>query len=159
MFILRWPVVLVLLAYFLMCAAGALGLGASLLGLDLDNDVWRDFLASAQGADWRETALLAAAAVFLFIAAVRLMRRTQGFLTWLLGFACLVGRYALVTLAQDDNIIADAAAVSDLEEATKVAAAAINDYPLVFLAILFICGVIILFVDTADRAYWRKRGA
>src|SRR5688572_3345948 len=105
-FILRWPAILALLALAMLCVAGALGAAGVLTSFEapatgvgqVDAQV-----ANAQGAaersgaaeaSWIDVGLLAAAAVFFLISAIRLMRRTQGFWTWLLGFACYGGRWA-----------------------------------------------------------------
>ncbi|NWG52785.1 MAG: hypothetical protein HXY28_03620 [Hydrogenophilaceae bacterium] len=157
MFILRWPLALVLFGYCLLFLGAATGVAADRLGLGLDSAIWDAFVMRAAGVTWIETALWAAAGIFLFISGVRLIRRTQGFWAWLLGFACYGVRWGLTTVKSDDNIIADAAAVRTPEQALETAVEATTNYPLIALLALLIVGLLILIVDTADKR-WSRRG-
>lgn len=156
MFILRWPLVLVLFGYCILFLAAAAGVAADRLGLGLESAIWDSFVMRAAGVTWVETALWAAAGIFLFISGVRLIRRTQGFWAWLLGFACYGIRWGLTTVKSDDNIIADAAAVRTAEEAIEAAAQATTDTPLIALGALLVVGLLILIVDTADKRRSRR---
>lgn len=156
MWVLRWPVVLVLLGYVVVCVAAAAGLTADKLGLALDHEIWSAFAASASGAGWIETALWAGAGVMLFISAVRLVRRTQGFWAWLLGFAAYGARWALSETGGD--FVAEASAVRSLDDAAPVAANVVSNYPLVLLFALLVVGLLILVIDGADKR-WARRGA
>ncbi|MBI1186368.1 MAG: hypothetical protein GC206_03420 [Alphaproteobacteria bacterium] len=156
MFILRWPLVLILFGYCVLFVAAAAGIAADRLGLGLESAVWDSFIMRASGVTWLETALWAASGIFLFIAAVRLIRRTQGFWAWLLGFACYGVRWGLTTVKSDDNIIADAASVRSAEQALETAVEATANYPLLALAVLLVVGLLILIVDTADKRWSRR---
>jgi len=156
MFVLRWPLVLVLFGYCVLFIAAAAGVAADRLGLGLDSEVWASFTMQAADVTWVETALWAASGIFLFISGVRLIRQTQGFWAWLIGFACYGVRWGLSTVRSENNIIADAAAVRSPEEALQTAVQATTNYPLIALAVLLVAGLLILIVDTADKRRSRR---
>lgn len=167
-FILRWPSVLVLLALVLLCFAGALAAAGAITGFNapdvgvsqVDNQVVAAQAAAANSgaatANWIEVGLLAGAGLFFLIAAIRLMRRTQGFWTWLIGFALYGGRWAwtqgdgLATLQSinPNAYLQPQVVISDLT--TPEAQVGI-------LGIILILGLIIWVVDAADRAHWDKQ--
>jgi hypothetical protein len=169
-FILRWPSVLVLLALVLLCILGAVGAAGVLTGVNapsvgleqVDAQVAEAQIAAetnAASATWIDVGLLGGAALFFLIAAVRLMRRTQGFWVWLVGFALYGGRWAynqsdgLLPTIQgiDPNAyLAPQALLADLGAPTAQVG---------ILAIVLIVGLFIFIVDAADRAYWDKQGA
>jgi hypothetical protein len=173
-FILRWPAILALLALVLLCVTGALGAAGLITGVQaptvgvvqVDTQV-----AAAQGAaansgaakaGWIDVGLLGAAALFFLISAIRLMRRTQAFWTWLLGLACYGGRWAwaqqqnqggaLATL-QSVNLNAFAQPQALLSDLSAPAA------QVALLAILVLIGLFIMVVDTVDRAHWDEQAA
>lgn len=172
-FILRWPAILVMLALVLFCIAGALAAAgvitdfqAPASGLSqVDNEVAQAqsaAAANAANAGWIDVGLFAAAAIFFLIASVRLIRRTQGFWTWLLGFALYGGRWAWSQQYNEGGVMGTIqgvdfsvfsqpqALVSDLgSPAAQVG----------ILAIILIAGLFVFIVDAADRAYWDKQGA
>lgn len=172
-FILRWPAILVLLALVLLSFVGALGAAGLIADFQapasgvaqVDAQVARAQVAAADTgaaqAGWLDVGLLAGAGVFFLISAVRLMRRTQGFWTWLLGFACYGGRWAwqqqasgdLVTTVQgiDPSVYA--------EPQTVLADIGSPESQIALLAIVLIVGLFVFIVDAADRAYWNKQGA
>src|SRR5690606_4639127 len=106
--------------------------------------------------------LLAAAALFFLISSIRLMRRTQGFWTWLLGFAAYGGRWAWDQQQNGEGLPAMLQKV-DLNSFRDPQALLATPYAaeaqLALLAIVLIVGVVVLIVDGADRAYWDSQGA
>lgn len=170
-FILRWPSILVLLALVLMCIAGALAAAGVIADFQapasgvsqVDAQVAEAQIAAANSgaaeASWIDVGLLAGAALFFLIAAVRLMRRTQGFWTWLIGFALFGGRWAygqqgdLMTTVRgiDPNAyLAPQELLNDLGSPT---------FQVGVLGVILIIGLFIFIIDAADRAYWDKQGA
>jgi hypothetical protein len=172
-FILRWPAILVLLALVLVCFAGALAAAGVLTGVEvpavgveqIDLQVAQAQAAAAETgaaeAGWLDVGLLGGAGLFFLVSAIRLIRRTQGFWTWLFGFALFGGRWAwaqqqsggLLETVQsiDPNVYAQPQAVlADLgSPAAQIGV----------LAIVLLVGVLILIVDAADRAHWDRQGA
>lgn len=170
-FILRWPAALVLLALVLLCVAGALGAAGLITDISappsgveqVDAQVAAAQTAAAEtgaaDASWIDVGLLAGAALFFLISAIRLMRRTQGFWTWLLGFALYGGRWAygqredLASTVQsiDPNAyLQPQVVISDLGSPTAQVG---------LLAVVLIVGLFVFIVDAADRAHWDKQGA
>jgi len=99
-FILRWLAILALLALVLLCAIGALGAAGVITGYDVPASgvaqVDTQIAAAQSAADrnaasagWIDVGLLGAATLFFLISAIRLMRRTQGFWTWLLALLAM----------------------------------------------------------------------
>jgi len=164
--ILRVPAILVLLALVLLSALGALAAAGILTGYQAPVEQVQSVQAAAAEsgaaeATWIDVGLLAAAAVFFLISSIRLMRRTQGFWTWLLGFAAYGGRWAwdqqqsggLLETIRNVDLGAYAnpqAVLGDLST---------TEGQLAILALILIVGVVVLIVDAADRAYWDKQGA
>lgn len=170
-FILRWPAILVLLALMLLSFLGALGAAGLVTGIQapgmgveqVDTQVAAAQDAAANSgaaqAGWIDIGLLAGAGVFFLISAIRLMRRTQGFWTWLLGFALYGGRWAyqqregLASTIQsiDPNAYLQPQVVmSDLGSPTAQVG---------LLGVVLLVGLIVFIVDAADRAHWDKQGA
>ncbi len=165
--ILRWPAILVLLALVLLCALGALAGAGFLTGFEAPiaqvQDVQAEAAASgAADATWIEVALFSGAAIFFLIAAIRLIRRTQAFWMWLLGFACFGGRWVMVQQQSGADLLATVRSV-DLNAYRQPALLAENtagvEAQLGILAIVLIVGLLTLIVDAADRSYWDKQGA
>jgi hypothetical protein len=162
-FILRWPAILALLALVLLSALGALAVGANLGDLPVALPEVQSSAAAAGAAEntWIDVGLWAGAAIFFLISAIRLMRRTQGFWTWLLGFACYGGRWAwaqqesggLVSTVQSVDINAYTQPQSLLTDLST------TEGQLAILALVLIVGLIVFIVDASDRAYWDKQGA
>jgi hypothetical protein len=172
-FILRWPAILVLFALVVLCTVGALGAAGVLadfqaptLGVaQVDERVAQAQTAAEQtvpaGASWIDVGLLAAAAVFFLISAIRLIRRTQGFWTWLLGFAAYGGRWAwqqqqdadLLTTLRGIDVNAYTQPQALLADLTTIEA------QVGMLAIILVIGLFTFIVDAADRAYWDRQGA
>jgi hypothetical protein len=163
MFFLRWPIVLILLFMAAMSAfPAALGAIATynlpvdtsiLTGASNNVELW------ASSTTLPERILWYAAAVFFFIAAVRLIRRTQAFWMWLLGFACWGGRWALGQHEQEGGIAATLQGVASLEAfQPDTLAQGSSGAQVGFLGFLLIIGLLIFVVDGADRDYWERQG-
>ncbi len=169
-FILRWPSILVLLALVLVCVAGALAAAGVIADVQapasgvegVDAQVAEAQIAASQhaaGANWINVGLLAGAALFFLIAAVRLMRRTQGFWTWLIGFALVGGHWAY---GQQGNLIQTIQGIDP--RAYLAPQELLNDtgsptFQVGVLGVILIVGLLIFIIDVADRAYWDKQGA
>jgi hypothetical protein len=171
-FILRWPAILVLLALVLLRFAGALGAAGVIADFQapasgvsqVDGQVVQAQAAAAQtaaSASWIDVGLLAGAGLFFLIAAVRLMRRTQGFWVWLLGFALFGGRWAWQQ-QQSGGLVATVQGI-DVNAYTQPQAVIADigspESQIALLAIILIVGLFVFIVDAADRAYWDKQGA
>ncbi|MGE0596917.1 MAG: hypothetical protein AB7P07_11145 [Hyphomonadaceae bacterium] len=164
LFILRWPVVLILLALVALCFLGAAAAAGALTGFDTGMAQVQEAQAAAveagaAQATWIDVGLFAGAAIFFLISAIRLMRRTQGFWTWLLGFALYGARWAL---AQTEGLAATVQGIdlnSFLQPQAIVADLASPEAQVSLLGILLIVGLIIFILDVADRAYWDRQEA
>ncbi len=162
--ILRWPAVLALLALVLASLGAAAAAGIVLGGapIDLSTALTEEQLADIARVSWLEVGLWVGAGLFFLIAAIRLIRRTQGFWMWLLGFACYGGRWAMAQQQDGGNVLATVQSV-DVSAYAQPAQLAQNsastESQLAILAIIIIVGVIAAIVDAADRSYWNKQGA
>jgi hypothetical protein len=163
-FILRWPAVLALFALVAACVLSALAAAGALAGFTAPIAQVQDVQAEAASAGaaqatWIDVGLLAGAALFFLIAAIRLMRRTQGFWTWLLGFACFGGLWAY----QEGQGVVDRIMAIDINvyRAPQALLADSGSFEarVGILAIILLVGVIIAIIDGADRAYWDREGA
>jgi LPXTG-motif cell wall-anchored protein len=159
-FILRWPAILVLLLLVAMSLAPGLAVAATLLGAPVDLAAIHPSLPGfAANGTWVDAGLWLAAGVFFLVSAVRLIRRTQGFWTWLLGFACYGARWAL---AQQGDLMATVQSI-DLSRYSQPAELAqtgeTTEAQVALLGIILVVGLIVFIVDAADRAYWDKQGA
>jgi hypothetical protein len=163
-FIIRWPAILVLLALVLVSFAAAIASGLVLGGapVDLSAALSEEQLAQIQSVSWIEVGLWAGAGLLFLVSAIRLIRRTQGFWAWLLGFACYGGRWAYQQSQSDGGVLATVQSV-DVTRYTQPAVLAnapdSTETQLGMLAIILIVGLLIAIVDAADRAYWNKQGA
>jgi hypothetical protein len=169
-FILRWPSILALLALVLLCILGAVAAAGVLTGVTAPGvgvDTIDAQLAEAQTsaetaaahATWIDVGLLGGAALFFLISAIRLMRRTQGFWTWLLGFALYGGRWAY---NQHDGLMPTIQGIDPsayLQPQSVVADLGSPTAQVGILAVVLIVGVLIFIIDAADRSYWDKQGA
>ena len=164
--ILRLPAILVLLALVLLCAVGALAAAGIQTGYQAPVAQVQDVQAAAAdsgaaNATWIDVGLLAAAAILFLISSIRLMRRTQGFWTWLLGFAAYGGRWAwaqqesggLMSTVQSVDINAYASPQTLLTDLST------PEGQLAIMALVLVVGLIVFIVDAADRSYWDKQGA
>jgi hypothetical protein len=173
-FILRWPAILVMLALVLFCIAGALAAAGLITDIQapasgvsqVDTQVAQAQSAAeetgAADATWIDVGLLAAAAIFFLISAVRLIRRTQGFWVWLLGFALYGGRWAWSQQYNEGGVMGTIQGVDINAFREPQALLADLGSPAAqvgILAIVLIVGLFVFIVDAADRAYWDKQGA
>jgi hypothetical protein len=173
-FILRWPAILVMLALVLLCTAGALAAAGLIADFQapasgvgqIDTQIAEAQDAAegsgAANATWIDVGLLAGAAIFFLISAVRLIRRTQGFWTWLLGFALYGGRWAWSQQYNEGGVTGTVQSVDINAYAQPQALLADLGSPTAqvgILAIILVVGLIVFIVDAADRAYWNSQGA
>ncbi|MGD9979172.1 MAG: hypothetical protein AB7H66_10965 [Hyphomonadaceae bacterium] len=173
-FILRWPAILVMLALVLLCAAGALAAAGLIADIQapasgvsqVDSQVAEAQIAAestgAADATWIDVGLLAGAAVFFLISAVRLIRRTQGFWTWLLGFALYGGRWAWSQQYNEGGVMGTIQGVdinAYLQPQSLLTDLGSPAAQVGILAIVLIVGLFVFIVDAADRAYWDRQGA
>lgn len=162
-FILRLPAVLVLLALTLISLAAGFAATAVLanLPIDLGAVLTEDQIATVGAANWLEVGLWFGAGVFFLISAVRLLRRTQGFWVWLLGFACYGGRWAVAQQREGDLLATVQSVNPNVYLAPQALAAdtTSTEAQLGVLGVVLLVGLIVFIVDAADRAYWNKQGA
>ncbi len=160
-FILRWPAILALFALVAACVLGALAAAGFVTGYEAPIAQVQDVQsqASATGAvdaTWLDVGLLAGAAVFFLIAAIRLIRRTQGFWTWLLGFACFGGRWAY---SQGASVLDEIKAIDiNVYRAPQALLSDMGSFEsqVALLALTLLVGIFVFIVDAADRAYWDR---
>jgi hypothetical protein len=159
LWILRWPIVLILLCL----AAGSLfpAVVVTVERADLPVNlavVSPQLTALGEGASWLEAGLWYAAGLLFLISAVRLIRRTQGFWMWLLGFALYGGRWA-VTMQDQGGLVQAAQSLSVQsfmpDQLTPVSPAVQT----ILLAGHLLVGLIIFAIDAADRRYWDSQAA
>ncbi len=165
-FILRLPAILVLFAAAALSTLGALGAAGIIANYTAPVAQVAEVQAQAAEtgaaeAGWIDVGLLAAAAIFFFVSAIRLIRRTQGFWTWLLGFACYGGRWAWEQSKSGDVIaLLRSINITDyLNPQAIIADLGSSEAQIGLLAILLIVGLFTLVIDAADHAHWDKQGA
>lgn len=164
MFILRWPAILALFALTLLSFLGAAAAAGALTGFDTGVAQVQEAQqsATAAGADeatWTDVGLWAGAGLFFLISAVRLIRKTQGFWTWLIGFALYGGRWAL---AQEGSLVDTVTRINPqayLTPQTILANMATPEAQVGLLGLILVVGLLIFVIDASDRAYWDKQGA
>ncbi|MBC7770081.1 MAG: hypothetical protein H7124_14960 [Phycisphaerales bacterium] len=164
--ILRLPAILALFALMALSLLGALVAAGNITGFVAPIAQVQEMQAAAAEsgaaeATWIDVGMLAGAALFFLISAVRMMRRTQGFWTWLLGFACYGGRWAW-SQQESGNLMATIQGV-DLN-AYRNPQALLTDLStpegqIGMLAVVLIVGIVVFLVDAMDRSYWDKQGA
>jgi hypothetical protein len=160
-FILRWPAVLALFALAAACVLGALAAAGIVTGYEAPIAQVRGVQAQAASsgaidATWIDVGLLAGAAVFFLISAIRLIRRTQGFWVWLLGFACFGGRWAY---QQGPGVVDQIKAIDiNVYRAPHALLTDLGSFEsqVALLAITLAVGIFVFIVDAADRAYWER---
>jgi hypothetical protein len=171
MFILRWPAILALFALALLSFAGALGAAGEISGFQapsmgveqVDSQVATAQSAAAStgaaSATWIDVGLLAGAGLFFLIAAVRLIRKTQGFWSWLIAFALYGGRWAM---EQQGNLVSTVQSIDPrayLQPQTILTDLATPEARVALLGLILVVGLLIFVIDAADRSYWDKQGA
>lgn len=164
MFILRWPAILVLFAVVALCLLGAVAAAGAITGFDagvaqVQQAQAAAVEAGAAQATWIDVGLLAGAGLFFLIAAIRLVRRTQGFWVWLIGFALYGARWAM---NQSDGLAATVQSIdfnAFLQPQAIVEDMASPEAQVSLLGILLIVGLVIFVIDAADRSHWDRQGA
>ncbi|MGE0741693.1 MAG: hypothetical protein AB7O98_10145 [Hyphomonadaceae bacterium] len=163
-FILRLPAMLVLFAVAALSFIGALAAGGVLSGVDTGvaqvNDV--QAMATEAGAGqqtWLDVVLWAAAGVMFLIAAIRLIRRTQAFGAWLIGFALYAGRW-MWSLQQDGSLMSTLQGLdinAYMQPAALLDDLAAPEAQVALLGVLLLVGLFALIIDAADRSHWDKQ--
>jgi hypothetical protein len=147
MWILRWPIVILMLVFVVAaCLLPAGAVTAQQLAAPQLAEVSAVLAENARSSNWVEAALWYGAAVFLFISAVRLIRRTQAFWAWLIGFGLYGARWGMSRQAAGEGL------PTSLD-------GALADNGLLMLAGLLVVGLLILLIDASDRAFWARREA
>jgi hypothetical protein len=161
-FILRWPAILVLLLLVLASFGASFAGTVHLAELPISLPMTAEQQATVAQLSWIEVGLWAGAGLFFLIAAVRLIRRTQAFWTWLIGFGFYGARWAMAQQNEGGGLVANVQSI-DINAYTAPADLAANtggtEAQVGILGIILIVGLIIFIVDAADRAYWDKQGA
>lgn len=161
-FILRWPAILVLLVLVLVSLGAAFAGTVHLAQLPIQLPVTPEQEATINALTWIEVGLWAGAGIFFLISAVRLIRRTQGFWVWLIGFALYGARWAVAQQNEGGGLVANVQSI-DVNAYTAPADLAANaggtEAQVGILGIVLIVGLLIFIVDAVDRAYWDKQGA
>jgi hypothetical protein len=140
---------------------GALAVGAELGNLPVAlPQVQAAAEPGATQSTWLDVGLWAFAGIFFLVAAIRLMRRTQAFWTWLLGFACYAGRWAWAEQQHRDLVSAIQQVDPGIYAQPQVVLSDLSTFEaqLGILGVVVVVGVITFIVDLADRAYWDKQG-
>jgi hypothetical protein len=165
-FILRWPAILALFALALLGFLGAAAGAAALTGVQVEVDVAQVEAAQAAAAGagaaqstWVDVGLWAGAGLFFLISAVRLVRKTQGFWTWLIGFALYGGRWAWAQQGSLFDTVKGINPQAYLEPQTILSDLATPEAQVGLLGLILIVGLLIFVIDAADRAYWDRQGA
>ncbi|MBL8549961.1 MAG: hypothetical protein JNJ73_08235 [Hyphomonadaceae bacterium] len=147
MWILRWPIVVLILVFVIAaCLLPAGAVTANELAGPQFAQLSQGLADNASSANWLQAGLWYGAAFCLFVAAVRLIRRTQAFWAWLIGFGLYGARWGLARQAEGVGV------PTSLD-------AALADYGLLMLSGLLLVGLLILIVDAADRSHWARRDA
>jgi hypothetical protein len=164
MFILRWPAILALFALALLSFLGAAAAASAMTGFDPGMAQVQDAQRAAADAGaaqstWIDVGLWAGAGLFFLIAAVRLIRKTQGFWSWLVGFALYGGRWAL---AQEGSLVDTVKGINPqayLTPQTILTDLATPEAQVGLLGLILVVGLLIFVIDASDRSYWDKQGA
>ncbi|MBK6705080.1 MAG: hypothetical protein IPL62_05670 [Caulobacteraceae bacterium] len=161
-FILRWPAILVLLVLVLASLGAAFAGTVHLAQLPIQLPLTADQEATVNALTWIEVGLWTGAGLFFLISAVRLMRRTQAFWTWLIGFGFYGARWALAQQNEGGGLVANVQSI-DVNAYTAPAELAANtggtEAQVGILGIILIVGLLIFIIDAVDRAHWDKQGA
>ncbi len=159
LFIFRTLMVLVLIALAAasLFPAAIVAIDRMDLALDLSS-LSPELAALAAGATWLEAALWFAAGLLFLIASVRLVRRTEGFWVWLIGFALYSSRWA-VTVEDQSGLMKSLQSVTPESFTPDQITSASPAAQLIILGAHLAVGLIILAIDVADRRYWDSHGA
>lgn len=162
-FILRWPAILVLLLLVVISIGAAFAGTVQLAQLPIALPTTAEQQATIAQVSWIEVGLWTGAGLFFLICAVRLIRRTQGFWTWLIGFALYGSRWAVAQQNEDGGLVASVRGI-DLGAYVRQPQLMLSDpgspaAQVALLGVVVIIGILIFIVDAVDRAYWDKQGA
>jgi len=161
-FILRWPAILVLLLLVFASFGAAFAGTVHLAELPIALPMTAEQEATIAQLSWIEVGLWAGAGLFFLISGVRLIRRTQAFWTWLIGFGFYGARWAMAQQNEGGGLVANVQSI-DVNAYTAPAELAANtggtEAQVGILAIILIVGLLIFIIDAVDRAYWDKQGA
>lgn len=161
-FILRWPAIAALLLLVLASLGAAFAGTVHLAELPIQLPLTADQEATVNALTWIEVGLWTGAGLFFLIAAVRLMRRTQAFWTWLIGFGFYGARWAIAQQNEGGGLVANVQSI-DVNAYTAPAELVANtggtEAQVGILGIILIVGLFIFIVDAVDRAHWDKQGA
>lgn len=161
-FILRWPAILVLLLLVFASFGAAFAGTVHLAELPISLPMTAEQQATVAQLSWIEVGLWAGAGLFFLISAVRLIRRTQGFWVWLIGFAFYGARWAMAQQNEGGGLVANVQSI-DINAYTAPAELAADtggtEAQVGILAIILVVGLLIFIVDAVDRNYWDKQGA
>ncbi|HCK85116.1 MAG TPA: hypothetical protein DHW63_11560 [Hyphomonadaceae bacterium] len=158
--ILRIVAILALLALALIVWAAAFAVAATIapLPIDVGAIVGADNLEVIKSVSWPEVVLWGGAGLFFLISSIRLMRRTQAWFMWFMGFACLVGRWVLGQGGVEQAVSAvqgvDVGAYLKPEDLLGDVTA--PEVQVGRFGVLLLLGLIVLIVDLADRAHWKR---
>lgn len=161
-FILRWPAIAALLLLVLASLGAAFAGTVHLAQLPIQLPLTADQEATINALTWLEVGLWTGAGLFFLIAAVRLMRRTQGFWTWLIGFGFYGARWALAQQNEGGGLVANVQSIdvnAYRAPAELVANTGGTEAQVGILGIILIVGLLIFIIDAVDRAHWDKQGA
>jgi hypothetical protein len=162
-FIVRLPAILALLVLVVASLGPAIAATLVLTGLPFDlaaligADAAAQLRADSAASTWLEVGLWYGAGVMFLIAAIRLMRRTQGFWLWLLGFACFGARWAVPQENGPLETIKNLDLNNYLKPDVLMAASTSSETQLGLLGIVVVVGLMILIVDAADRSHWNRQ--
>jgi hypothetical protein len=161
-FILRWPAILVLLLLVLASLGAAFAGTVHLAELPIQLPLSADQEITINQLTWIEVGLWGGAGIFFLISAVRLMRRTQGFWTWLIAFALYGARWAMGQQNEGGGLVTNVQSI-DVNAYRAPAELAANtgstEAQVGILGIILIVGLLIFIVDAADRHHWDQQGA
>lgn len=163
-FILRWPAVLVLLALAFLGFAGALAAAGAITNFQVEVQQIQAAQvaaneAGAGQATWLDVGLWAGAGLFFLIAAIRLIRRTQGFWAWLIAFALFGGRWAYAQRMDFETLMQEFDPTIYMRPQEVVADLGAPAAQVGLLGLVLVVGLLTFIVDAVDRAYWNKQGA
>lgn len=161
MWLLRSLVIALLFiqALWMLSAAGlpiAMLLEGDVVGPALEG-LAKNATAIVQATTALEVGLSLAALTFFVIALVRLIRRTQGFVAWLLGFLCLVALRSLAGIARDIGGMPGGELFAKM--AANLQDPSVLTDNLIILGVQLAIGVAVLVVDIHDRRYWAAERA
>ena len=157
-FILRWLLIVVLLFLAVTLLGPAVLVTLQRVHAPIDLSALPMDLSAYADASWLLIGLLYAAGVFFLIASIRLMRKTQGFWAWLLGFAAYGAEWGLVQ-QHEGGLMTQLQGIDWAGMSVEKLAAGGPEAQVAALVIMLIVGLLIFIVDWADRAYWDSQSA